>query len=115
MTQHQRNVSRVPSLLRNNTSRRRVVSLSPPRFAPPTPPRHGTNRFTSPCVSRPSASRLAPALLFAAEVDRAGFEFFEKKIRPVLVEQCFECHSKGAKKVGGGLLLDTKAGLAGRR
>ena len=48
----------------------------------------------------------------AAEVDRAGAEFFEKKIRPVLVEQCFECHSKGAKKVGGGLLLDTKAGLA---
>ena len=29
-----------------------------------------------------------------------------------MVEQCFECHSKGAKKVGGGLLLDTKAGLA---
>jgi hypothetical protein len=40
-----------------------------------------------------------------------GVEFFERKIRPVLVEQCYECHSAGAKKVKGGLLLDTKAGV----
>ena len=26
-------------------------------------------------------------------------EFFEKKIRPVLVSQCHECHSAGAKKI----------------
>ncbi|MCX6856894.1 MAG: PSD1 and planctomycete cytochrome C domain-containing protein [Verrucomicrobia bacterium] len=32
--------------------------------------------------------------------------FFESKIRPVLVKQCYECHSQGAKKVGGKLLLD---------
>src|SRR5207245_429786 len=38
----------------------------------------------------------------------------EKKIRPVLVEQCYSCHSadsKKANKLKGGLLLDTKAGL----
>ena len=32
--------------------------------------------------------------------------FFETKIRPVLVKQCYECHSQGAKKLGGKLLLD---------
>ena len=32
--------------------------------------------------------------------------FFESKIRPVLVKQCYECHSQGAKKIGGKLLLD---------
>jgi hypothetical protein len=32
--------------------------------------------------------------------------FFESKIRPVLVKQCYECHSQGAKKLGGKLLLD---------
>ena len=37
--------------------------------------------------------------------------FFEKKIRPVLVEQCYECHSAEAKKVKGGLLLDTRDGI----
>lgn len=35
-------------------------------------------------------------------------EFFEKKIRPVLVEHCYECHAVGAKKIRGGLLLDSR-------
>ncbi|WP_020473936.1 DUF1549 domain-containing protein [Zavarzinella formosa] len=34
--------------------------------------------------------------------------FFEKKIRPVLVAQCYSCHSEEAKKEKGGLLLDTR-------
>ncbi|MCX7418600.1 MAG: PSD1 and planctomycete cytochrome C domain-containing protein [Planctomycetia bacterium] len=40
----------------------------------------------------------------------AGIEFFEKKIRPALVEHCQECHSVNAKKLGGGLLLDHRDG-----
>ena len=44
------------------------------------------------------------------EQDREGIEFFEKKIRPVLVERCYECHSATAKKLEGSLLLDSKAG-----
>jgi hypothetical protein len=43
--------------------------------------------------------------------DQAGIELFEKKIRPVLVEHCYECHSAGAKKIGGKLLLDHRAGV----
>src|SRR5205823_1528052 len=44
----------------------------------------------------------------------AGVEFFEKKIRPVLVQQCYECHSAEAqknKKLRGGLRLDTRDGV----
>jgi len=54
-----------------------------------------------------------PAVGLAAEsADRAGVEFFEKHIRPVLVEHCYGCHSPGAEKgVKGGLLLDTRDGL----
>jgi hypothetical protein len=37
--------------------------------------------------------------------------FFEKKIRPVLVDQCYKCHSAQAEKLKGGLLLDTRDGL----
>lgn len=33
--------------------------------------------------------------------------FFEKKIRPVLVEKCYDCHNGAAGKVKGGLALDT--------
>src|SRR5215831_20258771 len=37
-------------------------------------------------------------------------EFFEKKIRPVLAERCYECHSAKATKLKGNLLLDTREG-----
>ena len=44
-------------------------------------------------------------------------EHFEKKIRPVLIEHCYSCHSADAaakNKLRGGLSLDTRAGfLAG--
>jgi hypothetical protein len=42
----------------------------------------------------------------AADMTPDQRAFFESKIRPVLVKQCYECHSQGAKKLGGKLLLD---------
>ncbi|HSI10915.1 MAG TPA: DUF1549 domain-containing protein, partial [Chthoniobacter sp.] len=47
----------------------------------------------------------------AVPSDLAQLDFFEKKIRPVLSEQCYECHSATSKKVKGGLLLDTAEGV----
>ncbi len=47
----------------------------------------------------------------AAEPARDQVDFFERKIRPVLVERCYECHSTSAKKSKGGLVLDTRAGV----
>ena len=47
----------------------------------------------------------------AASSDAAGIDFFEKKIRPVLVQECYQCHSAeaaGQKKLKGGLQLDTR-------
>jgi hypothetical protein len=38
-------------------------------------------------------------------------EFFESRIRPVLVEHCYKCHSAGSKELKGGLRLDTRSGL----
>jgi len=38
-----------------------------------------------------------------------GAEFFESKVRPLLVERCLECHTAG-KKTKGGLALDSRAG-----
>ena len=37
-------------------------------------------------------------------------DFFEKKIRPVLSGNCYECHSAKSKALKAGLLLDRKAG-----
>lgn len=37
--------------------------------------------------------------------------FFESKIRPVLVSQCYSCHSSRNSDIKGGLALDSKEGL----
>ncbi|WP_395747496.1 DUF1553 domain-containing protein [Prosthecobacter sp.] len=39
----------------------------------------------------------------------AQIEFFESKIRPILAQECYECHSTGTKKKGG-LVLDSRPG-----
>ncbi len=49
-----------------------------------------------------------------AAADPAALEFFESRIRPVLVEHCYECHSDAADQAGqqqAGLWLDTRDGL----
>ncbi len=46
-----------------------------------------------------------------AAANPEAVEFFEKKIRPVLVKHCYECHSAKSKSVKGELLLDTRAGV----
>ncbi len=56
-------------------------------------------------AARSSAADAEPKL------DAKGVEFFENKIRPVLVQQCYECHSAKSVKVKGGLLLDTREGI----
>jgi len=49
------------------------------------------------------------ALLVAAPSSLAeDHAFFEQRVRPVLVEHCYECH--GGEKTKGGLALDTKQG-----
>src|SRR5256885_867889 len=50
---------------------------------------------------------LAP-IANAADLSPDGVEFFEKKIRPLLVENCYKCHSASAQKLKGGLRLDAK-------
>src|SRR5687768_12555125 len=47
----------------------------------------------------------------AAGADDAGLDFFESKVRPVLVERCYECHSNQSKKLKGGLKLDSREAL----
>jgi hypothetical protein len=62
----------------------------PPAAAPNGAPPRGTGY-----ADNPTAEQLA---------------FFEKKIRPVLADNCYKCHSAEADKLKGGLALDTRAG-----
>ncbi|MDP6554855.1 MAG: DUF1553 domain-containing protein [Pirellulaceae bacterium] len=60
-----------------------------------------------------TSSLLSPVVtLVQANQPAAGdLEFFEKKIRPVLVEHCYECHSAEGGEMEGGLLLDTRTAI----
>src|SRR5262249_54996602 len=64
--------------------------------------------MNSPVLALLLSASLAPA---AEPPDAQGIEFFEKRIRPVLVQHCYQCHAADAKKVKGGLLLDTRDGI----
>ncbi|MFN3650551.1 MAG: PSD1 and planctomycete cytochrome C domain-containing protein [Armatimonadota bacterium] len=75
-------------------------------------PRRPAKPAVKPPVKTAPAKKPAPAAP-AAPADPAvspeAAEFFEKKIRPVLAEQCYSCH--GAKLQQAGLRLDSRAAL----
>ena len=52
---------------------------------------------------------LATPLAARAQPPQAEIDFFEARIRPVLVAQCYECHGP-EKEVKGGLRLDSRQG-----
>jgi len=54
---------------------------------------------------------LGPSHLCAEENNREGLDFFEAKIRPLLVKHCYQCHSAGAaakNNLKGDLFLDSR-------
>jgi len=56
------------------------------------------------------AALLVAAPATAAEPDPAKIEFFEKKVRPILVGHCYACHSAETKPAGD-LRVDDRNGL----
>jgi hypothetical protein len=46
----------------------------------------------------------------AAEPSADEAAFFESKIRPLLSEHCYKCHSTKSEKIKGGLVLDSREG-----
>jgi cytochrome c553 len=74
-------------------------------------------KATIPLAIGSSTLRLACAMVaafasvsagIAAEPTRVQLDFFESKVRPVLANNCYKCHSTKAEKVKGGLLLDSR-------
>jgi Protein of unknown function (DUF1553)/Protein of unknown function (DUF1549)/Planctomycete cytochrome C len=52
-----------------------------------------------------------PALPAEPRPTKEGIDFFEAKIRPVLVHHCYRCHAGDPEKAKGHLVLDTHDGL----
>src|SRR5437764_4251220 len=68
-------------------------------------------RILKPFLLFPLFIAASSARLYAADPTPQDVEFFETKIRPVLAENCFRCHSEKAEKLNGGLRLDTPEAL----
>ncbi|MCA9215754.1 MAG: PSD1 domain-containing protein [Planctomycetales bacterium] len=51
---------------------------------------------------------LSTGSLAAEKITAPDLDFFEKRIRPVLVSQCYECHSADSDELQGGLKLDSR-------
>jgi hypothetical protein len=64
---------------------------------------------TPPTVTAPPAT--PPAAVVPPAPPAAQIEFFETKIRPVLVAECYKCHSAGSEKLKAKLLLDSREGM----
>lgn len=58
-----------------------------------------------------AAAHAAPAKPAEKPPTREQAEYFEKRIRPILVKHCYECHSGDPKKAKSHFVLDTREGL----
>src|SRR4051812_13887260 len=63
------------------------------------------------CAASVWAAETAQLPETARDMNPEQLKFFESKIRPVLVEQCYKCHSATSEKLKGGLRVDTRDGL----
>ncbi len=69
---------------------------------------NGSRPFSAPIVGCNLAFVLASVAPMHAD---SGAEFFEKKIRPLLADNCYVCHSSAGNVAMGGLRMDSLAGL----
>jgi len=58
-----------------------------------------------------SADAQVQAKKTAPQNEQAGIEFFENKIRPVLVAHCYECHSGEPDPESASFVVDTREGI----
>src|SRR5262249_16694693 len=68
---------------------------------------------SAPASSKSAAMKtpLSPGAPSGGTFKPEDIAFFEKNIRPVLVDKCYKCHSADAEKIRGGLVLDTREGV----
>jgi cytochrome c553 len=64
-------------------------------------------------TTRSIAIAIAVAAAWPARAGENRIDFFESRIRPLLAESCYGCHSARAKKLQANLRLDTREGVLG--
>jgi cytochrome c553 len=78
----------------------RISGLTQPGFRTSKPRTAAITALFAVALSAAGAATPAPSA--------TDLQFFETKIRPLLIDKCYKCHSKEADKVRGGFLLDSR-------
>ncbi|MHC5543511.1 c-type cytochrome domain-containing protein, partial [Singulisphaera rosea] len=77
----------------------------------PDEPSRSSGRFlgavTRACVIGPILLAVGTTRADLPKPGTASIDDFENKVRPVLVEHCYKCHSAGSESLKGGLRLDS--------
>lgn len=65
------------------------------------------------CLSAfsPRAAQAETNSASAPQFDASQLEYFEKHVRPILVQRCYECHGPDAETPGGGLYLTSRSAI----
>jgi cytochrome c553 len=80
---------------------------------------HPTGRAAGVCLALAALAPALPAAIATAvpiapaaqPISAGDLQFFEARIRPILADRCYKCHSRLADKIKGGLMLDTREGM----
>ncbi|HEV7406705.1 MAG TPA: c-type cytochrome domain-containing protein [Chthoniobacteraceae bacterium] len=88
-----------------------VVAVAPATPAPAAMPPALAVTSLAPAPATTTALAPAPASVAGGEFTAEQVQFFEGKIRPILVDKCYKCHSEESGKSKGGLTLDTRDAL----
>src|SRR3954471_8057491 len=67
---------------------------------------HRLKAFLAACAVVVSATSVLAATTSPPTADQV--QFFENKVRPILANNCYKCHSSQAEKLKGGLSLEFK-------
>lgn len=83
----------------------RLSAVRPSAICPPFLSSACRSNAITVCVLGIGLTLLGPIAAIAFEPNSE--EFFEQKIRPVLVQHCYECHASDSEEIGGSLRLDS--------
>ncbi|AMV40032.1 PSD1 and planctomycete cytochrome C domain-containing protein [Planctomyces sp. SH-PL62] len=86
-----------------------IITPNGPWNDPGAPAARGLRTKGLPACLVVAALAMIAGAAEAAQPDPEGVAFFEKNVRPLLVEHCYSCHSAEGKRIKGNLRLDDSA------
>jgi hypothetical protein len=86
-------------------------AVAAPKAAPTSPAPAPAKPAATPAAAAPAKPGIAPVSATSPEPTADEAKYFNAKVLPILRQRCYECHSHDAKKIKGGLVVDSRDGM----